>query len=364
MMNDMKSSIAFTRSSLFSSTEITFSLPAAQDCWEAKNEREWRRNLLSKSQMTTDVTLMDAMHDPSILEKQADIIDIGFCSNAILLGLWGRVCSFLESKAFHSRDSSDTHASSSLWMEAQRQDLYQRIQTVSTKLGWMLPLSSEARLVSEFLMMSLHVSAEEVQRIAGRYGEDELRNSLPRLTQWNESKDGRYAKWHAGQILRAARSFLPTQLDSFNGLATYHACLVLWVSCAMNQKSNNQTKANSVTQPTASADSLIRGDGTDQGTNSGPARSLSSANPPKKQQPKVKIDGEETPEVRAYLSMGVGQPCLQVSGQVVGLENPQVMSTALSEIFRNNFPSESHPLPPMLENLDNLMGELSRTHHF
>lgn len=364
MMNEMRRSIAFNRTPVISCTEITFSLPAAQACWEAQNEKEWRRNFLSRTQMSATVTLMDAMHDPSSLDKQADIIDVGFCSHAILLGLWGRVCSFLESKTFHLGDNSDSNSSSSLWLDAQRQGLYEKVQMVTTKLSWMLPLSSEARLVSEFLMMSLHVSAEDIQRTAGRYGEAEFQNSLPRVRQWNASKDGRYAKWHAGQVLRAARSFLPTQLDSFNAIATYQACLVLWVSCAINQGSVNQANVNSTTQPTAFAESSNQGNTSALAPIAETHRSLSSAQPPARQEPQIRIDGEETPEARIYLSMGVGQPCLQVRDQVVGLENPQAMSTALSEIFRSNFPSESHCLPPMLENLDGLMGELSRTHHF
>lgn len=314
--------------------------------------------------MSATVTLMDAMHDPSSLDKQADIIDVGFCSHAILLGLWGRVCSFVESKTFHLGDNSDSHSSSSLWLEAQRQGLYEKVQMVSTKLGWMLPLSSEARLISEFLMMSLHISAEDILRTAGRYGENEFQNSLPRLRQWNASKEGRYAKWHAGQVLRAARSFPPTQLDSFNAIATYQACLVLWVSCALNQGSPNQTKANSITQPTTFADCLNQGNTSAGAPVTEAQRGLSSTRQSATQVPKIRIDGEETPEARIYLSMGVGKPCLQVADEVVGLENPLAMSTALSEIFKSNFPSETHCLPPMLENLDGLMSELSRTHHF
>ncbi|ETS85197.1 hypothetical protein PFICI_03222 [Pestalotiopsis fici W106-1] len=364
MMNEMKSSIAFTRNPLFSGTEIAFSLPAAQDLWDAQDETEWRDRMIAKSGTTTTSTLMDGMHDPCSLENEADIVDVGFASHAILIGLWGRVYSFLDSKAFYLRDNSDSHASSSLWLEAQRQELYLKIQSITTKLGWLLPLSSEARLVSEFLMMSLYVSSEDIQRIAGRYGEDDFQKSLPVLDRWNNSKDGRYARWHAGQVLKAARSFPPTQLDAFNGIATYHACLVLWVGCALKQRAGRHIQSGQVMQPRPATNLTSAATGEEQEMQfSRPANSTSDpTKASKRQTTQVILDGEETSEVRSYLAMGVGQPCLHMSNRLVEFEEPAAVSKVLSDIFRANFPSKSYPLPPMLENLDSLMAELCRSH--
>ena len=89
--------------------------------------------------------------------------------------------------------------------------------------------SPEVILLAEFLMMFLNVSLDDVQRFAGKDGERDAREIVPSMRNWCHSKEARRAIWHAGQALRAAKSFHPTQLKGFHAVAFYFSALTLWV---------------------------------------------------------------------------------------------------------------------------------------
>lgn len=307
------------------------------------------------------------MHDPSRLENENDILDVDLSACSILYGLWGTVSSFLESKSFVARDlSSHGRPTSRLWVEAQRQEIYQKVRTISMKLDWIQPLSPEVRLISEYLMMSLHVSFEDIQRFAGRYGEDEFRLALPRLQDWCSNEEHYHALWHAGQILRTARSFPPTQLRGFHAIAVYHACLILWVFTMISKRTPDNTRANQ-TPVIPSARRISRAEAGEPLEHSqsvfqsaSDRTSIYQRQQLQREIPKVILDNKETLEVRNFLTVGCGLPCLHVADRIDQLDDPSLVSTILSEILRNNFPSKSYPLPPLLENLTNLMDDLSK----
>ncbi|KAF0323021.1 C2H2 type zinc finger domain protein [Colletotrichum asianum] len=317
-INDMRSSIAFNRNPILSPVEMTFTLPAPRDLWDARDPFEWRARYLSKPNRQVTISLVDGMQTPSKLDSEIELIDIELSTHAILYGLWGRVHSFFDAKAFALRDSSSApRSTSNLWVEAQRQDLQQKIRAAHTKLGWIYPLSAEADLIGHFLLMSLHVSSDDIQAFAGRYGEEELRQAIPRLREWGHSEDKYSTLWHAGQVLKAARSYPPTLLRGFHAIAVYHACLSLWIASIISSK-----------EPSSAS--------------------------------QVVLDGDETPGVQRFIATGHGRPCLHVGDGLGELEDPLIISVVLLEVFTKNFPSRSHPIPPLLENLVSLMGDISR----
>uniref|UniRef100_L2FM75 C2H2 type zinc finger domain protein n=1 Tax=Colletotrichum fructicola (strain Nara gc5) TaxID=1213859 RepID=L2FM75_COLFN len=317
-INDMRSSIAFNRNPILSPVEMTFTLPAPRDLWDARDPFEWRARYLSKPNRQVTISLVDGMQNPSKLDSEIELIDIELSTHAILYGLWGRVHSFFDAKAFALRDSSSApRSTSNLWVEAQRQDLQQKIRAAHTKLGWIYPLSAEADLIGNFLLMSLHVSSDDIQAFAGRYGEEELRQAIPRLREWGHSEDKYSTLWHAGQVLKAARSYPPTLLRGFHAIAVYHACLSLWIASIISSK-----------EPSSAS--------------------------------QVVLDGDETPGIQRFIATGHGRPCLHVGDGIGELEDPLIISVVLLEVFTKNFPSRSHPIPPLLENLVSLMGDISR----
>jgi hypothetical protein len=94
-------------------------------------------------------------------------------------------------------------------------------------------MSANTKLIYERELMSLYVSLEDVQLLAGKYGEDEARRILPTLSLWAQDQDSRQAIWHAGQIIKSARSMADGMLRCASAVIVYHAGLVLWAYSIM-----------------------------------------------------------------------------------------------------------------------------------
>ncbi|EXK78647.1 hypothetical protein FOQG_16683 [Fusarium oxysporum f. sp. raphani 54005] len=366
LVNEMRSSIAFIRAPVLSSHEITFQLPAARDLWDSRDPDEWRARYLSKKKQSVSLTFLDAVHDASKLKEEKDIIDMSFTPMAILYALWARVWSFLDSRAFAATGTSTTSAGSgSLWAEAHRQELLKHIQTTVVKLKWLQALAPEGRLISELLMLSLHSFTDDIQRFAGRYGDDEVAQALPRLRHWMSSEDKNFALWHAGQVIKAARAFPPTQLGGFHAIAVYHACLCLWVFVIFNrnlsilsrQVSDSQSQMRGLTQ-TEDPSMGMHANNSLSAIRGTPSHPIEGADRHADNMPKVYLDGEDGDDVQLFLRTGYGRPFVHVDGQAEELCNPAMISSLLSNVFRSNFPSQSHPLPPLLEQLSGLVRDL------
>ncbi|KAJ9156050.1 C2H2 type zinc finger domain protein [Pleurostoma richardsiae] len=357
-INEMRGSMAFGRNPVLSVAELSFTLPAARDLWDARGPEEWRARHLAKLHKHSSFTIIDGMHDPTQLEAEIDGIDIGLSSLAILYGFWSRVWSFTDSKTFtYQRKVTSNRSSTGFWVEAQRQELYQTIHTASLKLRSLHCLSPEGHLVSEFLMMSLHTLFEDTQRLVGRYGEEEFKQALPRLREWTQSDDQHCAAWHAGQVLRAARTFYPTQLRGFHAVAVYQACLTLFIFIVLSKISLASAPASPVPERSIVSNILRRG--TDTSAAARPGGVLAA--PHGRNIPlEILLDGEETIDVRTFLKTGHGRPRLTVSGEPQDLEDPRIVHTVMAEIFQSNFPSKSDPLPPLLENLASLMSDICK----
>lgn len=345
-MNEMRTSIAFVRSPVFSGMELTLALPSVRALWEAQNAEEWKKVFLAMPGPPTSLSLIDGLHDSSALEDESKAIDLAFSAHAILYALWGRIWALAEAKSFHQRGPQPSRrATTQLWLEAQHQELYSNLKNTKAKLERLGALSPEARLLCELLMMSLHSSSADIQSLAGRFGEREFKHALPQLRDWAHNNDSFVAIWHAGQVLRAARLLAPTSLRGFLAIAVYHASLLLWVAVWLSKKSNAPSRAS----PTPENANKVHFE---------PFVTQSD-------QPSVPgwvvLDGPENAQVRSYLSTEKGRPALQLGGKVADLADVTTIPEVMVEIFRQNFPSQDHPLPPLLENLVTLMEELSQS---
>ncbi len=321
-VHELRGSIAFGRVPLLSVSEITFALPASRDLWDAESPEEWKARYLAKPAQQRDISIIDVMHDRSRLDANKDVIDVNLTAHTLLYALWGRTWLFLESRSLAVQPVPFVKTTSGVWIEMQRQELYQDIQATVLDLSVQEALTPDGLLFSELVMLYLYSSPEDTGRFASRFEMDDFYNVLPALEQWLHSEDCCRAVWHAGQILRAARSFPPAELRGFYAIAVYQACLTLWVFAVL---SGNVEKE----------------------------RNLTSA-------PMIALDKEETIESRLYLRSGRGCPCIHIRGHMTRLLDPQLISTAMDEVFRGNFSSKGHPLPSMVEDLYSLIREVTR----
>lgn len=184
-------------------------------------------------------------------------------------------------------------------------------------------------------MIILQVSPEDLQRFAGKFGEDEARKAGEEFSGWARTAEARIAVWHAGQVFRAAKIMPPAKIRGFNAIALYFATLTLWVFGLMSQSK----------QPTAHN-----------------AHSHPITIPDRSHQDNVQLDGSDSLLAQVFRMSGQGIPGITVrcgeTESFVELKDTDKILAAASQIFRKNYPVPSEPLPPLVENLGNLLRDL------
>ncbi|ETS77846.1 hypothetical protein PFICI_09908 [Pestalotiopsis fici W106-1] len=335
---DAQASIMLQHGTLLSYTELCFSLPAARDLWRAPTAEAWREIYLRKKPLPSDVTLprvADIMHSITMLDLFEEFVDVELCYGAVLYGFWGQIHAYREAVKFYDHQSATSTRRTSrvthrLWLTSQHQELYRDVSEFAMLIGSSPKLATQLSVVAELFMMMLHVSPDELQRFAGKQGEDEARQAASHLEDhWEGSRDARHAIWHAGQVIRHARTLPPASLRAFNAIAVYYASLTLWIYGLLSCSHSTATK-NTAEMPA----------------------------PPTY----VLVDGNESRETRAFLQLDKGTPGISMNGDVhsgvESLSNTGMVLNIARNVFRDNFPVRTEPLPPLVESLGNLLRDL------
>lgn len=282
-------------------------------------------------------SVSETRHNNGALDCLDDLVDIELTYMTVLHGYWGQVAAYRDAVKFYSTSSGGNHHPSQqattipLWLQMQRQELYRELYDFSASKLASRKFAAQLLLLAELFMMILHVSPDELQKFAGKNGEEEARRACRSLEEvWCAGPEARYAAWHAGQVLRQARRLPPTSTRGFNVIAVYFAGLTLWAyalcsTAALKAKQSEMDK---------------------QGCSRG----------------FVLLDGDQTLAVRAFLQLDQGLPALQHcsdSGtEMEPLTNPSMVLGVACSVLRNNFPVSDEPLPPLVQSLELLLHEL------
>lgn len=344
-MNDVQASVAFTRSPCFYSTEATFALPAARDIWAAPDALAWRAAYLAKAPAAErfQPTLLDIMQDPSTIQSLSPEYDCELSALAALLGLWPQLVALQDARTFYrAHRPGNTLPQNRLWQESQRQDLYARLGEIRDTAHAMAVLTDEARMVCELFMASLFVSFADMEKLVGRFGIEESRSTIPNLQAWASGDESRYARWHAGQVLRAAQAVTATQLRGFYAMAVYQACLVLALPFLLDAvrlaSSAGESAGASSAGPHQTTD-IVRHRQTDD---------------------LIVLNGAESMQTKSFLLTGQGRPALLLGQEVLALSGIETIATAIAGIFESNHRVSVDHLPPMEEKLVALVKELTK----
>ncbi|KAL4797787.1 hypothetical protein BDV19DRAFT_37991 [Aspergillus venezuelensis] len=333
--HDVEAAAAMNRPGLISYTELTLPFPSSRELWLAPSafawKQLWEKNYSQNSR--SDLSLRLLLADISSLNHLPENVDKGVVNSALLHGLMSQVLLFRQQASLTDTYLNDSHAVTRLWLQSRQDDLLLSLQTAVDNMDNLPP---NAVLFSEFAMMHLHVNFASVQRFAGQFGESEARREYPNLRNWSLTKEARLCVWHAGQVLRAARMILPFQLRGFDNLAIYHAILVLWVfgllRCGETQHEH--------------------------------VASLSSANPG----PYLRLDEAKCQPIKAFINRDIGQPGLTLhsngaDGERLAtfcpLTSPRLVMEVGRRVLKSNFPGAVDHLPPLVENLHNLLSDLA-----
>ncbi|KAI8295865.1 Nicotinate catabolism cluster-specific transcription factor [Colletotrichum sp. SAR 10_98] len=299
--HDIETSIGFCKNPLMSFTELSFSLPASRDLWRARTAEQWRSIYIAKTNAAPDRTIprvCEVMHCTEILDDLEQLVDMELCYMALLHGYWGQIGAYREAIKFYTDGMSNKrNTTHKLWLKTQYQELYRDLNDFSTMILTSKRPTAQLAVMSEVLMMVLHVSPDILQTFAGKAGEDEARRTYSSLEEsWVKTSEARHAIWHAGQIFHHARQLPPASLRDFNAIAVYFACLTLWayglLSCSASRHGSDPEVGS--------------------GNRSGAY---------------ILMDSEENRETRAFLQLDRGVPGLTLNGNpadgVESLSNPK-----------------------------------------
>ncbi|OMP82922.1 hypothetical protein BK809_0001113 [Diplodia seriata] len=354
--HDIEVAFTMSRNPLTSYAEFSVPFPAERDIWLAPSPSAWRAIHLSKARAPDPIynSLKDMLMQPDRLNTLSGDADFTMSISIFVHGVGAMVWDYRKQASITQDSPSHDDATTQLWLQSRRQDLYHLLQTTQTDHH---KRASPAilTLLSEFLQMYLHVSLDDVQRFAGKYGDDQARRACATFVErdWTGQRAARHAVWHAGQVLRAARAVPPYQLRGADAIAVYYAALTLWVygvlrgHAAVGMEKEGAMHAENV-------DATI-----------------------------VRLDCAQGREQAGFLGHGVGTPVLSLgwdredreaqgitqrqrhlssndSGGVVEIQPGQVMRVG-AQVLEGNYPNSGRDeLPPMIMSLRNLMRDLGR----
>lgn len=313
-------------------SELTLPLPERKDLWFAKTASEWKTLYLSRlpGPNTRAPSLADMYKDVHQFAENATRLDMQLSVSVFLHGFWSMILDYSQQSVVHQFRSYTKEASNPLLI-SRRQELMRELQSFQFIASSLQDISSQEHMVLYLLMMHLHVSLDDLQIFSGKQGEEEARRMYPILQQWTASPESWYAVWCAGQILRYAKMFPLGCLKEFYAIAVHHAALALWTYGVVARASQQQDVSSQYGY-----------------------------------EPMYLDDGGDAAAVQHFLSFGQGRPLIQGptgsgSGVVPGdasVYDPRACMDIAREILQANFARPQDALPPLVENLCQLIKQL------
>jgi hypothetical protein len=327
-IHDVQVSVGFQKPPQMSFTELEFDLPVARDLWLAESASRWRELYLEKQRVPIP-SFIEAIQNPEMLHQVANLIDGKVCAMIVIGGYWGQIWRLIEAKKFYP----SAKAAYRLSMMTEKDELYRDLAAGVASMSSLCKNDPVVVLFGEFFLMVSHISPENIQRFAGKSGAEVSGKAYQDFQNWFHTSESRMAIWHAGQVLRAAKSLLPTQLKDFYAVAVYYASLTLWIYGIMllaKEESNPETAFGNSSNSS----------------------------------PQIFLNDTETAHVNTFRVINQGKPGLAVTDEDQAVHFVPITSASrvlefARKLYRCNFPHMEEDLPPLLESLGNLMTELS-----
>ncbi|KAL3451605.1 hypothetical protein BJX65DRAFT_293519 [Aspergillus insuetus] len=336
-LHDAQSSLMLNINPLISYADLELPFPMIRPLWEAKTAVEWRDIYLATASLGAErlPSLVDVLRDMSQWQGR---IDYQLSGSVILHGMSALISEYHRLKFISQGDSKHWNA---LVINSRQQELSQVLQhfrMISYEWGNMP--GPQISLIYEVISMFLFMSLEELQLFAGKEDKKEARRVYHSALQWINSVDSRRAIWHAGQVIRAAKSMAPGSLTGFLAVGVYYASLAFWSYSVVSKARDSKMAAATTASPNSDSHSVS-------------ANNNSSL---RDRYPMVFLDGEESTDVHKFISLGRGCPALQgVHGPAVVADPGRVMDVAQG-LLRADAPHDA--LPPLVQGLCQLMNDL------
>lgn len=330
------------RNPLVSSAQMLLPLPASLRMWRA-DAATWRELYVSKSPPSQSAlpSIIDIFGDLTLLDGLEDVADRRLCCLAACHAAAHEVWYFRQQAQLLQHHNKQNKRDRRLAHTSRQRELLDDLSALKMYCDFQQGEWPEIALTLEFLTMLLFVSVDDIQLFSGRAGEEEARKVYPRIREWTENSEARTAVYHAGQVFRLASTFEKSKLRDFYAVVVYHSALLLWVyglnSANTARKSRAQTPTGERTPTVAEPFSPAK-------------RTL------------IYVDGDDYKACQAFQVLGRGLPGLNAGNSSAplfcSLHNSKGVMEIAVKILRSNFPNSRNGLPPLVENLANLMSEL------
>lgn len=310
-------------------SELSLPLPEASELWFAKSAVEWKalyleRNVEDNKQAPS---VGDLFHDIHLLPANRHRLDVQLSVSVFLHGFWALILEYRSLSAVNRSRSytSNMGGTANLLLNSRHAELVKDLQNLQMIMSEWRNVSAQEYMLLHVLLMNLHVSLDDLQLFAGKEGEDQARRMYPVLQQWSESPESRYALWNAGQILRYAKLFPHGHLKDFYAISVHHAALALWTHAVVSRASRRQ--------------------------------------PVPMQYEPIYLDGSDTMALSRLISFGQGRPLIRGPATREGAteasaDDPRMCMEVIQQILKANFTIGLEGLPPIVENLCQLIHQL------
>jgi hypothetical protein len=256
-------------------------------------------------------------------------LDVQFSISIFLHAFWALILEYRQLSSVHKSRSyaNSLGGNPNLLLSSRHQELVKDLQSFHLiAAGWQ-DMSAREHLLLNLLMMNLHVSLEDIQLFLGKEGEDQARRIYPILQQWVASSEARSAVWCASQVLRYARHFPPGHLKDFYAVAVHHASIILWTYGVVTRANRRQYVSSQL-----------------------------GAEP-------IYLDSADSISIQRFIGFEQGRPLIK--GPVVrgtaaeaSLHDPRACMDISQDTLRVNFTQTQEALPPIVENLIQLIKQL------
>lgn len=327
-------------------------LPAARELWLAPNAQAWRHKFLAKQSLPQSAlpSVVAVFGNLNLLDDLSSTIDNRLCLMVACHALAQEVWQFRQESQLLQNWKQQGRQDRCLAHLNRQRNLLEDLTTIGAYCETSDSASPEIAFTIEFLIMLLHVSLEDIQAFTGKSGEDEARKAYPRLLAWTTDSMSRTAVWHAGQVLRVAQLFEKTRLRDFYAVALHQATLTLW---AYGMVTYNSARKSGQRTPVNQGQVTIHNGQSLESRFGGPEVYVDDANDKMGRSFRLLCQG--TPGIRSVTirlesSSSTFCPLTDCRGVLLAAENT----------LRANFPASGNGLPPLVENLANLMSDLGR----
>ncbi|KAH6690442.1 C6 transcription factor RegA [Plectosphaerella plurivora] len=334
MVRDGQASMATLINPSMSYAELTLPLPEARNLWFAKTAEEWKAQYMEKiaTRSKRPPSVGDLLRDINLLAVNKSRLDVQFAVSIYLHSFWFVIREYQQlSSVLRSRSwLATTGSPGDQVLRSRHAELCNDLHSFQRLVSDWGPelLSGKEHLMTHLILMNLHLSLDDLQLFSGKEGEEQARRMFTNLRDWAQSANGRQALWHAGQVLRQAKTFPLGHLNDFYAVAVHHAALAIWAYGVVG-KAAGKPPVHLLAQET------------------------------------VYLDGTVSGALNHFIGYGQGRAAirdLEITDQAgtaeASVDDTKACMDIAQRILRANFKGRKEVPPPIVENMCGLLKQL------